>query len=569
MPSNLLEWSPLPKQKKFIEIPHIVKEGLFGGAAGPGKTELLVLLPLLYQFYTFPGFKGIIFRRKFTQVQAELVVRADRFYKATGGKYNAQHHRWHWPEFDSYMDFGHMEYDKDVYNYDSAEYQYIAFDELTSFTEFQYTYMFTRNRSTIRGLPSIVRSATNPGNIGHNWVRRRFIEPYRVAEETIVEGGDILNVKLADSEKVTDEDGNVSFKEARILRCYIHATMDDNTHLMENSPEYAQGIMALTDESERRAKRYGDWWTFTGQVFENWRPSPFPGEPERACHIIEPFDIPLWWPRVLTLDWGFSAMLWAGWLAISPEKRVYLYREYHGTKLNLDVWATDIMNLSKDEHLDDFVMDWNCFESRGEDQTLAEQFMDLTGMNPRPADKGPGSRISGQKLLKEYFRWQARPVRERIVYNNDYAQWILSQRGLDAYKDYLDMCNIDNIEEDVTNLPRFQSFNTCPILNETIPLCIYDEDNPEDVAEFEGDDPYDGLRYGIRAVKALLDKASTEADRIMRRARLAQLAETDQTAFQHLPKDVFDITPEPIKLSRLGRRRGPKNRQMRNVLRLG
>ena len=550
---NEINWHPLPKQKKFIELPFDVKEALFGGAAGPGKSELIILLPILYEFFKIPGFKGIIFRRTFKQVNSELVFRAQKYYPATGGRYNDSKHVWKWPEYGSSIFFGHMEHEKNVYDYDTAEFQYIGFDELTSFTEFQYTYMFTRSRSAIRGLPSIIRGATNPGNIGHGWVRKRFVEPYRRDKETVVRGyedsGIILNVKVGQ-----EKDGT----KVSIKRAYVHATMDDNTHLMENDPEYEKGVLALTDEAEMRSKRYGDWWTFSGQMFENWRPAPFPGEPDNARHVIEPFDIPVWWPKILCIDWGYAAMLWAGWLAVSPEKRVYLFQEYSGYELDVEVWSVDIRNLSQNMRFDDIVLDWNCFESRGEDQTIAEQFMDFSGLTPRPADKGPGSRISGQKLLKEYLRWKPRPVREKTIYSEEYAQYLLDTRGLEDYKQYMSDCRGDHDIEDAQILPKFQVFNTCPVLIETIPLCVRDEDNPEDVAEFEGDDPYDGIRYGIRAVKRLLEDVSDEAKKREKRAKHFALAATDQTAFQHLPKKEFDFVEKPISVSRLRRHRGRK-----------
>ena len=90
------------------------------------------------------------------------------------------------------MQFGHAMHEKDIRNYDSAEYNFVAFDELTHFTRFQYEYLaFTRCRSSDPDLPAIVRSASNPGNIGHGWVRKRFIEPARagrtVLEQTITD----------------------------------------------------------------------------------------------------------------------------------------------------------------------------------------------------------------------------------------------------------------------------------------------------------------------------------------------------------------------------------------------
>ena len=533
MSPQILEWKPLPKQEEFIRLPFTIDEALFGGAAGPGKSELLVLLPLIYEFYRFPGFKGIIFRRTHKEIDQEIAIRAQKYYPRTGGKYNSTNRRWFWPDYDSYIFFGHCKEEQDIRNYDSAEYQYIAFDELTHFTEFQYTYMFSRSRSTIEGLPAIIRNATNPGNIGHGWVRRRFVEPYRVGEETSVQGGSIL------FDTVT-----------KMKRMYIHARNEDNPYLDD---QYKIKLESMSDEADKRAKLYGDWWTFTGQVFDNWRIQPFPGEPDNAQHVIEPFDVPFWWPRVLSIDWGYTALLWAGWGALSPEGRVYVYREFAAKKMDTEEWAMEINSLSHGEIFEDVVLDWNCFENRGEDQTIAEKFADYSKLDPRPADKGPGSRISGQKLIKEYLRWRPLDITPRAAYSPDIANHLLEEKGIDAYKEYLEGFKPQKIE---TVLPKVQVFNTCTYLIDVIPECVYDKDKVEDVAEFDGDDPYDGFRYMLRSFKRLLDKASNTAKKLQEKKKLAQLAEKDQTSFQHLAPRLS----KGIKPIRMGTSRGRKPR---------
>ena len=97
-----LEWRPTPKQEEFIRLPFTVDEALFGGAAGPGKSEVLVMLPLIYEFYKVPGFKGIIFRRTHKEIDQEIAIRAQIYYPRTGAKYNATNRRWYWPQYDSY-----------------------------------------------------------------------------------------------------------------------------------------------------------------------------------------------------------------------------------------------------------------------------------------------------------------------------------------------------------------------------------------------------------------------------------------------------------------------------------
>ena len=545
-------WKPHDKQVKFIMIPPTIKEGFYGGAASGGKSEILILLPILYGFHQIPGFKGLLLRRTYGELDEELVIRSKEYYTSTGGIYTGgDQRRWKWPAYDSYIKFGHAQHEQDIRRYDTTEYQYIAFDELTSFTEFQYTYMFSRLRSAIPGLIPICRSASNPGNVGHGWVRKRFVEPYP-------QGGRIIYDTLTKTKRI-----------------FIPATVMDNPYIMEADPDYIN-TLNLLPEAEKRAKLYGDWWTFTGQAFDEWRIEPFPGEPDNAKHVLkaeddlskedvengkeaETFDIPDWWPRLLVIDWGYAANLYACWGAISPDKRLYIYREYFGKKLKVDEWAVDIRNLSVGEKFVDIVLDSTCFEERGEDQTIAEQFQFYSKFVPRPADKGKGSRISGKVLLQDFIRWQAKkkldfgPV---APFDSMVAQDILRRDGLSSYHSYLQQYKPEEPEK---NLPRLQVFGNCKELIRVIPLCVHDEKNKEDVAEFEGDDPYDTVRYMIRAVKRFQErpKRQQEINQQVAAARQSLDKTGDQTEYQRkmgvLAEKSKRIGPQPKKFRR-GRR---------------
>jgi hypothetical protein len=212
MPSVI--WKPHQRQAAFLSLPDTIFEAMYGGAAGGGKSEALLNLPIVREFYKHPRFKGILFRRTYPELEAELITRSESqgIYKGVGGTYNKEKRRWTFPN-GGIIQFGHLEYDSDVRKYDSAEYNYIGFDELTSFTEYQYLYMFSRCRSSSSGLPSIIRSGTNPGGIGHGWVRARFVEPAPYG--TII------------------KDTRTTLK-----RIFIRSKAQDNPYLMENDPQY-------------------------------------------------------------------------------------------------------------------------------------------------------------------------------------------------------------------------------------------------------------------------------------------------------------------------------------------
>ena len=117
---------------------------------------------------------------------------------------------------------------------------------------------------------------------------------------------------------------------------FIPARIQDNPGLLQNNPQYVQQLMSLS-EAEKKAKLYGDWDTYEGQVFKEFRLEPLSDEPSNACHVVEPFEIPHWWPRFIGIDWGYNALTVIYWAALSPIGRIFIYREYaHKEKQIID-----------------------------------------------------------------------------------------------------------------------------------------------------------------------------------------------------------------------------------------
>lgn len=511
-------WKPSNRQEEFISIPDSVREGFYGGAAGGGKSEVLLMLPIARRFYEAPRFKGILFRRTFPELEKSLILRSesDGFYKGSGAEYNRQLRRWKWPS-GAILDFGYAEHENDVRRYDTTEYNYIGWDELTSFTEFQYMYItMSRLRTSDTNLPTIARAGSNPGNVGHGWVRKRFVEPAPYG--TLIRD-----------------------RKTSQLRIFIQSLPTDNPYLMAADPNYIRALEMLP-EAEKRAKLYGDWWTFSGQVFDDWRMEPFQDEPLNARHVIPAFQIPPYWPRILAVDWGFTAMTWAGWFAAAPTKRAYLYREYTCTKTKISDWASMVGRLSQNERLSDAVLDPSGWQKSGVEKTVAEQIMESSGLTFRCADN---DRLGGKTLMQEYLRWKPKPPKfiPPGGFDSEYAEKLLRWKGPDVYANY---CEQFLPEPEETNLPKLQvfganpveDFGTAPEFIKAIPLCVYNTDddnkNKEDVAEFEGDDPYDGGRYGIKAVDRYFNLAVKNFEGVQRRDKiLTQFAQTGDYTTLH------------------------------------
>lgn len=481
-------WKPHAKQEEYIQIPFSFFEALYGGAVGGGKSELLYMLPIIYGFHEVPRFHGVLFRESFPQLEESLIMRAVPVYKLLGATYDSQKHVATFPS-GAKIRFSYIENLKDAWSHDTAEYQYIGFDELTHFEWPVYQYITSRVRSLIDGVPPIIRSATNPGNIGHLWVRQRFIEHAPL-------GG----VRLYDAETET-------------ARIFIRALLTDNPHLLEKDPGYFKRLKILS-EADYRAKVLGDWWVFAGQVFTEWRDQffgvKFPDEPDNACHVIDDVTPPIWLPRIVACDWGYHpGRTWVGWGAVTEDKRAILYRERVWDKTDISVWGADVARITQPERdsVVSCVLDPSAWGKRGEAKTLAQQIIEATGL---PFAKADNDRLGGKALMHEFLRWKPRPARftPEDGYDEATAYRILRNHGPDAFKEYVSLFAADVPE---TNLPRLQVVKSAEEFRKVIPACVYADKEgkkAEDVAEFVGDDPYDGGRYLIKAINGYIENVA-------------------------------------------------------------
>lgn len=474
---------PHERQEDVLRLPDDIFECLYGGAAYGGKSWLLTLLPLFRGFYKFRGFKGIILRRKFPDLEREIIRLSKEYYPATGATYNETKHSWEWKSYGTYMDFGHIQHDSDVSMYDSAQYNYAGFDELTHFTAHPYHYLVgSRIRPGGDFHIAFVRNGTNPGGVGQTFVYDRFVKPYEPGGKVIRDRGTGLK------------------------RIFIPAFAEDNPYGMEYDPLYVKKleILKATNEAEYRAKRHGDWHAFKGSVFTTFRSIKVPGEPDNALHVIEPFEIPTWWPRILSIDWGKKAMCYAMWGAISPDKRVYVYRERSWYGEDINKWASEIKVIHSDNNESPSltILCGSAWQNRGGVE-IQEEFQKYTGLTPNSSMNAPGTRVAGLQVVHDFMRWEPKnTVRTREeFYDIEKAQRIYRVQGPEALAEYRALF-LD--EEDEKNLPILQIFNTCKVLIDTIPLAIYDEKKTEDIAEFDGDDPLDDLRYFCKAAKRFL-----------------------------------------------------------------
>jgi hypothetical protein len=420
------------------------KEALYGGAAGGGKSDAL-LAEALRQVHV-PHYRALILRKTYPQLSA-LIDRSRELYTAAfpKAKYNETKHVWRF-ESGAKIIFGSLQHLKDRYNYQGQAYDFIGFDELTHFLWDEYSYLFSRNRPTGSGTRVYIRATANPGGIGHGWVKERFITAGKPRET--------IWTKVKYSKPNGDE--GVQWHS----RVFIPATIFDNPILLNNDAEYIANLASLP-EAEKRALMYGDWDSFSGQVFLEWRNNIDNYDERHHTHVITPFKIPETWRLYRSFDWGFAKPFSVGWYAVDHDNRLYRIRELYGCTGTPDVgvkWepaeiARQIKRIeSEDENLKGRsiigICDPAIFQENGGDSIATIMERERVYW-----DKGDHSRIPGKMQ-----------IHNRLAMDDE-------------------------------GKPMLYVFSTCKHCIRTLPSLVYSDTDVEDVDTKQEDHIYDELRY--------------------------------------------------------------------------
>jgi phage terminase large subunit-like protein len=191
----------IPTAKQFAFLSLDSREALYGGAAGGGKSICLILGGA--QYVDVPGYAALLLRRTYADLEkpGALIPVSQELFGPTDAHWDGVQRKWRFPS-GAVLDFGYLDNDLDVFKYQSSAYHFIGFDELTQFEEPWYRYLFSRQRRTKTRafIPTRTRGATNPGGIGHEWVRQRFLI------EGPGEGRVFLPAKLEDNDYLDRED---------------------------------------------------------------------------------------------------------------------------------------------------------------------------------------------------------------------------------------------------------------------------------------------------------------------------------------------------------------------------
>lgn len=424
--------------------PAMSHELLYGGMAGGGKSDFLLWHPY-NACLRYPGLKVLILRRTFAQLRRSLILRSLERFDRDKCRYLVTETTWKFTN-GSVIEFGYCESDLDVYNYDSAEYDIIEWDELTQMpTPFPYLYLFSRLRSKAstraRGFVPHIVAATNPGRVGAAWVKARFVDPAPADTRTV--------------HALVDEDGNAIALDDHDqvmygTRLFLPATLDQNKYISRH--QYTASLANLP-KAQREALLSGSWDTIEGQYFAEW---------DRMLHVCEPFEIPESWVKIRAIDYGFAKPFACVWLAFDYDANVYLYRELYETQLTPPQQARLILSSqAPGERISYTIADPSTFTRTGVGVPIAQQYNDA-GV---PVMRGLNARIDGWARVHEFLR----PIEEPPT----------EDKPLTTYR------------------VGVKVFSTCANFIRTFPMLVHDLKNPEDL-DSDGDDHLaDAFRYGL------------------------------------------------------------------------
>lgn len=424
-------------------------EILYGGAAGGGKSHLMRVAALAWCML-IPGLQVYLFRRiredlvknhvegpkgfrallaPFVLAGAATIVE-DEIRFANGSK----------------IYLCHCKDEKDRWKYLGAEIHVLLIDELTTFTE--VIYRFLRGRVRAVGLPDVperfkgcfprIMASSNPGNVGHHWVKRTFIDP-----------------------KPAMEAWAAPESEGGMIRQFIPARLDDNPSMAQDDPNYRSRLSGLGNPALVKAMQDGDWDIVAGAFFAEW---------VRDRHVIPTASLPESWPRYLAFDWGSARPFSVHWFAVVadegqpwPRGALIVYREWYGMaegqenvglKMTAEQIAEGIASRSPlKEHLGQRnVAGLDLFKEDG-GPSLSERMYRHRKVTFGPADV---SRVTG---------WDQ--VRARLIGEDD--------------------------------RPMLYVMDCCRDLIRTLPALQHDEMKPEDIDSDGEDHAGDSLRYGCMA----------------------------------------------------------------------
>lgn len=433
-----IAYEPQPKQE-FLHKTNATFV-LYGGAAGGGKSKALRMDGVAWCLQV-PGIQVYLFRRTLPELEDNHIRFIRDELPSQAGTYNETKHIFTFPN-KSALHFCFAQRDEDVKVHQGAEMHVLLVDEAALMSEFQLSYLMTRNRlggfrekvpeKYRRFLPRAV-FGSNPGGPGHHWLKDNFI----------------------DRSPPMFKFEHVDYKRTAI---FIPAKMTDNRYIDKG---YEFQFVGLPVEYARALKE-GDWDAVVGQALPA----------ERGRHMVEPFAIPQHWTKFMSIDWGLAKPFAVCWFCVSdgvtlggrflPKGAVILYREWYG---------------------------WNGQRNQGSRMPAAQVGTKILEIEHGARDR-PDYRIADSSM------WSSQDgpsPAEAMIYDNDMA--LQSTGRKDRASLYSNA--IAYLQGDADG-PRFFAFLSCEHFWRTVPALTMDLTNPEKGYDSDQEDHIaDAVLYGL------------------------------------------------------------------------
>jgi len=358
------------KQKLFLKSVQDSPITFYGGAKGGGKSKGLRLILLLRRFQ-YPQSYGALFRRTYPELEGNHIRPMLEEFPELRSYWNESKKLLSLPN-GSTLQFCHCSNEADISLYQGREFHDLAIDEAGQWSESMFRKLLGSNRSSKPGIQARTLLTGNPGGIGHQWLKRLFIER------------------------------RYNERECAADYAFIQALVDDNPALIDNDPDYLKRLNSEPNEALRKAYRYGSWDIFAGQFFS---------EIYRDIHLIPVFNIPRHWNRFGSYDYGFNHPAAFGWFTVDEDGTVYQYRELVQAGLRVDEFAAKVHAFEDTAELGYISAGWDCWAKKGTLQTgstptIAEEFL----KHKLTLNRAKIDRIQGASQLRNFLAVKNLPV---------------------------------------------------------------------------------------------------------------------------------------------------------------
>ena len=458
------EFMPYPKQMLFLSSNH--DEILFGGARGGGKSQALAQDAALHvrkwhwdghelvvdkQSIDYPEYVALILRRKYTDIYMNFKPMCDRIYESLGAIWGEKAQCYTFPS-GAKIYLKHCDEAKDVDKYIGGNYHYLGVEEANQFPERWIREIGGSVRSTNPDLKPFKRYTTNPGGVGHIWLKRRFIDvcPPKEGKLCWNEVHDLEYTELNPGEPYRDEQGN--------FRWFIPSLVFDNPALINGDLQYVRFLKSL-DPLKKKMWLHGKWDEMSGLFFHMWS-KEYHVVDEREV-VVDPENCRIY----RCVDYGTTNPFACLFAQVERSGRVTVFDEIYETGLTPSMQAEMIL-------------------ARTRQWRLTEDDIDLTVVDPAMKT---GNQDMGIRLGSVLEIYQDCGVQHIALGNNARVQ------GWGVMKDYLRIPDMG--EDGVQSEPMLRFSSRCTNAIETIPILTSDINNVEDVDTDGEDHIADSLRY--------------------------------------------------------------------------